>query len=58
MIARDAKSIGDQLVGVIGRDQAEFVLYRLGPRDGTFASLEPLSERAANWVRRAMVASH
>ena len=51
-----AKAIGDQLVTVIGREAAEHVLYRLGPRDGRFASLEPWSERAANWVRRAMIA--
>ena len=51
-----ARSIGDQLAAILGRDEAEFVLYRLGPRDGTFVSLEPISERVANWVRRAMVA--
>jgi len=51
-----AKAIGDQLTALIGRGEAEYVLYRLGPRDGTFASLEPLSERAANWVRRLVTA--
>jgi len=49
-----AKQIGDQLVLLIGREEAEYVLYRLGPRDGTFASAEPLAERAVNWVRRAI----
>jgi hypothetical protein len=51
-----AKSIGDQLERLVGREEAELALYRLGPREGTFTSLEPISERAANWVRRAMVA--
>lgn len=51
-----AKKIGDQLVLLIGREEAEYVLYRLGPRDGTFASAEPLAERAVNWVRRALTA--
>jgi hypothetical protein len=51
-----AKRIGDQLVLLIGREEAEFLLYRLGPRDGTFASAEPLAERAVNWVRRMMTA--
>jgi len=51
-----AKRIGDSLVLLIGREEAEYVLYRLGPRDGTFASAEPLVERAVNWVRRAITA--
>lgn len=50
------KRIGDQLVALIGREEAEYVLYRLGPRDGRFASLEPMAERAANWIRSVVVA--
>jgi hypothetical protein len=51
-----ARQIGEELSALIGRDEAEFVLYRLGPRDGTFASAEPLGERAVNWVRRMVTA--
>ena len=50
-----AKKIGDELAGLIGREEAEFVLYRLGPRDGLFASRVPMTERAVNWVRRMIV---
>jgi hypothetical protein len=46
----------DQLVAVIGREPTLDLLYRLGPRDGTFASLEPLRMRMANYVRGVMVA--
>jgi hypothetical protein len=46
----------DQLVVVIGREPTLDLLYRLGPRDGTFASLEPLRMRMANYVRGVMVA--
>jgi hypothetical protein len=48
-------AVGNQVVALIGRDAAEYVLYRLGPRDGTFASLEPTSERLANFVRGTFV---
>ena len=51
-----AVAIGDQLSAVIGTEAARDVLYRLGPRDGTFASLEPLRLQLANYVRNAMVA--
>jgi hypothetical protein len=48
--------VADQLTAALGRGEAEFLLYRLGPPDGTFASLEPFSERLANWVRNRVVA--
>lgn len=48
--------VAAQLVEFLGRDETEYLLYRLGPADGTFASLEPLSERFANYVRQVMVA--
>jgi hypothetical protein len=51
-----AARLGSELVALIGRDEAEHVLYRLGPRDGTFASREPFGERLANWVRGLVVA--
>jgi hypothetical protein len=50
------KSIGDQLVTAIGKDDADQLLYRLGPRDGTFQSLEPTRLKVANWVRDKFVA--
>jgi hypothetical protein len=49
-------AIAEQLVALIGREEAEKVLYRLGPRDGQFASREPLSMRLSNWVRGVAVA--
>lgn len=46
---------GQQLLTLIGREDTEFLLFRLGPRDGTFASLEPISQKLANYVRHAFV---
>jgi hypothetical protein len=46
----------EQLVTIIGRETTLDLLYRLGPRDGTFASLEPVRLRMANYVRGVMVA--
>jgi hypothetical protein len=43
--------VAEQVVGAVGRDDAEYLLYRLGPKDGTFASVEPLRHRLANLVR-------
>jgi len=48
--------VAEQISELIGREEAEYLLYRLGPADGTFASLEPLSERLANYVRDLVVA--
>ena len=48
--------LAGQLVAVIGKEPTLDLLYRLGPRDGTFASLEPLTMRMANFVRGVMVA--
>jgi hypothetical protein len=56
----DREEIGrlaTELSGIIGREETELVLYRLGPRDNFMArSLEPTSQRLANWVRGVMVA--
>jgi hypothetical protein len=41
----------DHLVALLGRDQAEYLLYDLGPKDGTFASFEPWQVRLTNTVR-------
>lgn len=48
-------AVGVQLVAAIGREEASSVMYRLGPRDGEFSSVEPLSLRLANFVRRTLV---
>ena len=37
-VVQQTRAIAEQLVVVIGKDAAQEVLYRLGPRDGTFAS--------------------
>jgi hypothetical protein len=50
------KALGLEIKAALGADQADFLFYRLGPKDGTFASIEPLSMRLANAVRRTFVA--
>ena len=50
------KTIGDLLVAAIGKDDTQDLLYRLGPPDGTFQSLEPTRLKLANWVRDRFVA--
>jgi hypothetical protein len=51
-----AQTIGEQAVALLGREDAEFLFARLGPRDGLFASAEPVSMRLTNWVRGLFVA--
>lgn len=48
--------IAEQTVQLLGREEADYLFYRLGPRDGKFASREPLSMRFANWVRGVALA--
>jgi hypothetical protein len=48
--------VGDQIEATIGREDALYLLYRLGPADGTFTSLEPLSLKVSNWVRAEFAA--
>jgi hypothetical protein len=48
--------VGNQIKALLGKDTAEFLLYRLGPNDGTFASAVPISQRLANTVRSMFVA--
>jgi hypothetical protein len=43
--------LSEQIEALIGREEARSLLYRLGPADGTFASIEPLSHKVANKVR-------
>ena len=50
------RAVAEQLVSLIGRSEAEYVLYRLGPKDGTFASREPLSHKLAGFIRSVAVA--
>jgi hypothetical protein len=50
------RAVAEQLVALLGRDEAEELLYRLGPRDGTFASLQPLSHKLAGYIRSMAVA--
>jgi hypothetical protein len=44
-------AVAEQLVAVIGREETVDLLARLGPRDGTFTSAEPMSMLLANKVR-------
>jgi hypothetical protein len=44
-------AVASQIEALLGRDQAEYLLYYLGPKDGTFASFEPMSMRITNALR-------
>ncbi|HYN06817.1 MAG TPA: bacteriocin fulvocin C-related protein [Vicinamibacterales bacterium] len=48
--------IADQVTAILGRAEAEYLFYRLGPRDEQIASIEPIGLRLANYVRDMMVA--
>ena len=41
---------------LLGKEDADDVLYRLGPRDGTFTSHAPVSHQLSNWVRAKLTA--
>ena len=45
------RAMADQIVAALGRDEAEYLLFYLGPKDGTFASFEPLSMKIENKIR-------
>jgi hypothetical protein len=47
--------IADQISALLGRAEAEYLLYRLGPKDEQTASIEPLGMRLANYVRDMLV---
>jgi hypothetical protein len=49
-------AVGAQLRAVIGKEDADDVLYRLGPRDGSFSSHAPVSHQLSNWVRSKLTA--
>lgn len=44
-------AVAAQIEAALGREEAEYLLYRLGPRDGTFASFEPFAMYLSNKVR-------
>lgn len=44
-------AVAEQIQTALGRDDAEYLLYRLGPKDGSFASFEPLAMSITNKVR-------
>ena len=50
------KSIAEQIQAVIGPTEARFLMERLGPDDGTFASFEPMAMVLSNKVRGLFVA--
>jgi hypothetical protein len=41
----------EQLETLLGREEATYVAHYLGPRDGTFASAEPIGMKLASFVR-------
>lgn len=45
------KATAVQIESLVGRDEATAIAAELGPKDGTFASLEPLSMKLASFVR-------
>jgi hypothetical protein len=53
---KQVQLLAEQVKSLMGKDEAEYLLYRLGRKDGTFASAEPLSMRVADYVRGVMVA--
>ena len=52
----EVATIGGQIKASLGADVADYLLFRLGPKDGTFASIEPISLKLAGAVRSAFVA--
>ena len=48
--------VASEVQNLLGREVAEYLLYRLGPKDGQFASREPITDKLANYVRQAFVA--
>ena len=48
-------TIAEQIRVVLGKAEADYLFYRLGPRDNAFASAEPIGQRLANYVRGIFV---
>ena len=52
---KETQLVADQISAILGRGEAEYLFYRLGPRDQEIASIEPLRMRLANYVRDLIV---
>jgi hypothetical protein len=50
------QALGEKLRALLGKEDADDVLYRLGPRDGTFTSHAPVNHQLTNWVRAKLTA--
>lgn len=50
-VQAQVKATGDAIQAALGREDAMYLLYRLGPSEGTFQSHEPTKLKLANWVR-------
>jgi|SRR5579862_1515318 len=48
--------VGNQIKALLGKDVANYLLYQLGPNDGTFTSSEPLAQKLASALRGMFVA--
>jgi hypothetical protein len=53
---KETQLLADQLTAILGKGEAEYLFYRLGPRDEQISSIEPIGMRLANYVRNMMVA--
>jgi hypothetical protein len=53
---RQVTVLAGELTTLLGRSETEYLLYRLGPKDGTFDSIEPFSHKLASRVRGWAVA--
>jgi hypothetical protein len=51
----ETRLLADHLSAILGRAEAEYLFYRLGPKDDAIASLEPIGLRLTNYVRDLMV---
>ena len=47
--------IAEQIKVLLGKDEADYLFYRLGPRDGAFDSQVPITEKLAGYVRSIFV---
>jgi hypothetical protein len=54
---RQVSTIAVQIQATLGKDVADYLLYRLGPKDLQSASALPIRERLANFVRQHFTAS-
>jgi len=47
--------VAEQISAVLGRDQAEYLLYRLGPKDPTLSAALPIGKKLEEFVRGTFV---